>query len=315
MQNVRTQKMIPQKMLRLYELRDGLSQVSWLWAVLEKYGMLHPGYIGYLALLFADDSDMSGYVSSDETFDEEQKWICEDFIKRYNGSYKGPVVIYRCFEKLSEDVGIFAGLVSSDEEWIHGEDEWGNEFQRLLKVFHETLQGATTAFLRSDQSDEHIDTFNATHEDIQEKLADLLHFTYNWDTKMGSSANKQRVQRNCEWTRLCQHCVWVTTLQTKHELGPLDRLYGESVAKKTQLDVDLQAYTLGCMVDAQEEIYRHGMNSGKGAKGASEAAGGAARGSDGAKKSRTKRGNGGGAGGAASNLSLDVLMERLADLR
>jgi hypothetical protein len=300
---------IQQKMQRLYQLRDGLSQVSWLWAVLEKYGMLHPGYVGYLVTLYA--GDMSGYMSSDEKFDEEQKWICEHFIKRYTGSYKGPAVIYRCFEKLSEDVGIFAGLVSSDQEWIHGEDDWGNEFQRLLKVFHETLQGATTAFIRSDKSDEHVETFNASHIDIQDKLVDLLQYTYNWDTKMGSSANKQRVQRNYEWTCLCSYCVWVTTLYTKDQLGPLDRLYAESVEKKKKLDDELQAYSLGCMVDAKDKILERGINS---EKGESEAAGVAARGSGGGvKKSRTKS-RSGGAGGAAKS-SLDVLMEMLADLR
>lgn len=91
---------------------------------------------------------------------------------------------------MSEDVGAFAGLVASDEEWIDNADEWGNEFQNLLKAFHETLSESTSAFLRSAKSQAHVDTFAATHPAIQAKLAVLLQFTYDWNTRMGSSANK-----------------------------------------------------------------------------------------------------------------------------
>ncbi len=104
--------------------------------------------------------------------------------------------------------------------------------------------------------------FTARHEQIQERLAALLHFTYDWDTKMGSSANKQRIHRDYEWTKLMTHCVWVTTAFRNDRWGPLDRLYTESVTHKEQLKKKLQAFVFDCTLDAKENIHnrRDGMS-------------------------------------------------------
>lgn len=82
----------------------------------------------------------------------------------------------------------------------------------------------------------------------------MLHFTYDCDTKMGSSAKKQRIQRDYEWTRLCNYCVWITTAFTYDRLGPLDKLYADSMSQKEDLEQQLHAYVFDCTLDAKKTI-------------------------------------------------------------
>jgi len=232
----------------MYAMRDGLSQISWLCKVLEDFAKLHKKYVEE-----GDDGD------EEHKFLAHQKWIQNKFVKQYKGSHVDLDVVFRCFEQLSDDVRTTANEIRVDPPWVSADDEWGIKFLELLDTFQQKLNDAITTFLTSSIG--HLDMyatlnrFTATHEDIQEKLVDLLHFTYDCDTKMGSSANKQRIQRNYEWTRLCTYCVWITTTFTDEELGPVDKLYADSMSRKEELEQQLNAYVFDCALDAQETIH------------------------------------------------------------
>ena len=234
------------KSAQLYAMRDGLSQISWLCQVLDDFAKMHKTHVTHVE---NDEEDSLFWVV--------QKSLLKQFANRYQGTNGHMAVIYQCFEQLSDDVRTFANEVRTDPDWLGDkEDAWGIRFLSLLDAFHEILNGAIRNFLSSRglATDVAFETFIATHEDIQEKLVDLLHFTYDCDTKMGSSAMKQRIQRDYEWTRLCNYCVWITTSFTYDRLGPVDRLYADSMTQKEALEQQLHVYIIDCTLNAKKDI-------------------------------------------------------------
>jgi len=231
---------------QLYSMRDVLSQVSWLCQVLEEFAQLHRPYVEGI-----------GREDDEKGFYAVQKRVLEQFAKGYKGTNGHLENVFKCFEQLSDDVSSFANVVRCDSEWQKDEDDWGIRFLELLDEFHSVFHESITTFLRTrgGATDADLEQFKASHEGIQNKLADLLHFTYDWDTKMGSSVNKQRIQRDFEWTRLCKYCVWVTTSWDDEHFGPLDRLYAKSMTQKEKLEKELQAFVLDCTLDAKENIH------------------------------------------------------------
>ncbi len=120
----------------------------------------------------------------------------------------------------------------------------------LLDGFNEILNDGISSFLRSAREQEDLDRFYTSTKEMQEKLTDLLHFVYDWDSKMKTSTNKRRIQGDAEWTILCYYCVWVTTQLYDFGLGALDTLYAECIEHKEVLTRDLQAYVLEGVLDA-----------------------------------------------------------------
>jgi hypothetical protein len=232
------------KSAQLYAMRDGLSQISWLCQVLEHFAKLHKRDVER-----KEDDD-----STHTRFFPIQKSILDQFGETYKGTHGNLPNIFKCVEQLSEDVRTFAN--ETRHEFTEDEDTWGIRFLHLLDAFHEILNRNITTFLpRNLANTADFDMYAETAPEMQEKLVDLLQFTYDGNTKMGSSANKQRIQRDCEWTVLCIHCVWVTTAWDNDKLGPLDTLYADSMSQKEELEQQVREYLFGCTLDAQETIH------------------------------------------------------------
>lgn len=99
--------------------------------------------------------------------------------------------------------------------------------------------------------------------------------------------------------------MWVTTAFTSGKLGPLDKLYTESIEKQELLDQLMQAYVLGCAVEAKEIIFNQRDDG-------SHAAGGAA-GKKTPKKAEVDASNKGITGAAKKRRS--QMTDLLGDLR
>ncbi len=48
--------------------------------------------------------------------------------------------------------------------------------------------------------------------------------------------------------------MWITTTFTDEELGPIDRLYADSMSRKEELEQQLNAYVFDCALDAKKTI-------------------------------------------------------------
>jgi hypothetical protein len=220
---------------RLNALRDGLSQISWLCRVLEERAKLAEG-------------------------DEERYWeILRGIQERLSERYMGPYTVrnvYKCWYTLSDDMRNCAKRTRCSSDWE--EDEWGIRFLELLDGFNKILNDATLVFLRSEREEDDVYLFHSSHENVQEKLAELLPFVYDWKTKMTISANKRRIQYDGEWTSSCYHCVCVTTQFTYEKMGDLDTLYAECIAQKEALVQELHAYALEGALDDKHNIQPFG---------------------------------------------------------
>jgi hypothetical protein len=244
---------------QLYAMRDGLSQVSWLCQVLAEYAQLNREQV---------DTEQA------YEFDYVQNGVLEECAKGYKGTHSTLGDACKCFEQVCDDVRTFANDTRCQPESEWAQDEWGIEFLRLLDAFHLVFNEAINTYLArgSAATDADFETFTEKHEEIQEQLAALMQFTYDCDTKMKGEKNKQRIQRDYEWTNLCTICVWVTTAFDPPGLGPLDRLYAESLAHKEKLEKELQAFVLDCAVDAKNAIHDRRDDVGRAEQGGSRGA-------------------------------------------
>ena len=233
------------KSARLYALRDGLSQISWLCEVLEEYVTLEK------ALQWGDT------IVAMNRHSEILSGIQERLAARFKGSYAGPKD-YKCFDVLSKDMRTFADATLCDPAWV--DDEWGIQFLELLEDFNTIFNGAITIFLnaceRSATITEDLDRLHASTTEMEEKLAALLRFVYDWKTKMTTSPKKRRIQGDDAWTNLCYQCVWITTsFPQTGNLGALGALYADCIKQKEVLNRDMQAYVLESQLDGKNEIY------------------------------------------------------------
>ena len=90
------------KSARLYALRDGLSQISWLCAVLEEYAKL--------------EKEMGGveYTVAMNRHYEILREIQDQMSTRFMGRYAGSNA-HKCFAVLSEDMRTFADATREND--------------------------------------------------------------------------------------------------------------------------------------------------------------------------------------------------------
>jgi hypothetical protein len=262
------------KSARLYALRDGLSQISWLCAVLEEYAKLEKEMLG------------AEYTVAMNRHYEILREIQDQMSTRYTGRYAWADA-YKCFAVLLRDMRTWAATHLNPNPgqvaWV--EDEWGMQFLELLDGFNEILDGAIMNFLESRKVatilgprwiTQDLDRFRASTTEMEDKLAALLRFVYDWKSKMTSSPNKQRIQGDDAWTNLCYQCVWITTsFRQPGNSGALGALYADCIAQKEVLNRDVQAYVLEGALDDKHETYNRRDEKAAGAAGAAGAAAGA----------------------------------------